>query len=240
MSSRRGIIPGVLLLIILQASSLGAAEWGKYYPDHLWRGARNSFDDPHWLFAAGAIAGLSAWDQEVRTACRQRILPEPLAKVGQYYGFGTSYLAGAVFILSDGFGSCSQNHQERLDSWQTFSEAYLLTIAGTGAIKLVTHRLRPDGSSHDSFPSGHASASACTAAHLGSRYGHRAGIPSTALALVTSLSRIHHDRHWFSDVLAGALLGGLVGNGFGQLRRAAGAPSRTADFHIQINIIFVF
>jgi membrane-associated phospholipid phosphatase len=219
MNSRRSVI---LLLFCAAASVSGplhAEDWGQNYPDHIRQGLSASFSDPRWIIAAGAVAGLSAWDADVRAAAANRLLPEPLAQVGTYYGYGVNYLAGSAVILTGGFGSLSLNRKARLDDWQTFSEAYAVTTAGTLLIKKFTHRLRPDSSSYDAFPSGHTSTSACVAAHLNRRYGTGAGIPAAALMVITGLSRLHHNRHWFSDVLAGALLGGLIGDGFGRLQR---------------------
>ncbi len=165
--------------------------------------------------------------------------PHRWRKRADYYGLGLNYLAGSSVILTDGFNSRSFSRKERLDAWQTFSEAYVVTVASTFALKKLTHRLRPDDSSFDAFPSGHTSTSACVAANLGRRFGPGVAIPAAALATITGLSRLHHNRHWLSDVLAGALLGGLVGDGFGRLQREA-APSRLAVQRWQIDLILIF
>lgn len=166
----------ILCLTLLLAATLHAAEWGSSWSDHLWRGSAAGLNNPHLLFAAGAIAGLSAWDRDIRMA-EPKLLPDALARFGKYYGFGTNYAAGSLFILTDGLGGWPTSRSERLDNWQTFSESYAVNMAATAALKLVTRRLRPDGSGRDSFPSGHTSASACVAAHLNRRYGAAAGLP---------------------------------------------------------------
>ncbi|HNY90666.1 MAG TPA: phosphatase PAP2 family protein [bacterium] len=227
-----------LCLLLLTAAPLPAAEWGGNYPDHIWQGTTAAFNNPRWLFAAGAVAGLSAWDRDLQAAHPQ-LMPAGLARFGKYYGFGTNYLAGSLFILTDGLGGWPMSRRERLDSWQSFSEAYAANMAATGFLKLATHRLRPDGSSRDSFPSGHASASACVAAHLQRRYGAAAGLPAAAAALITGASRLQHERHWLSDVLAGALLGGLIGDGFGQLERSSG-QNKQARTRWQVDLLLIF
>ena len=228
----------ILCLTLLLAATLHAAEWGSSWSDHLWRGSAAGLNNPHLLFAAGAIAGLSAWDRDIRMA-EPKLLPDALARFGKYYGFGTNYAAGSLFILTDGLGGWPTSRSERLDNWQTFSESYAVNMAATAALKLVTRRLRPDGSGRDSFPSGHTSASACVAAHLNRRYGAAAGLPAAAAALIAGASRLQHQRHWFSDVLAGALLGGLIGDGFGQLERTSDRSSPAA-MRWQFDLILIF
>ncbi len=213
------------------------ADWGRSYPDHLAQGLHCSFSQPRWLFAAGGIAGLGRFDVDVRNSCNGRILPEPLARLGKVYGFGSNYILGSVYILSDRFGAEEWRRQERLQEWQIFSESCIITGATTMIIKKITHRLRPDGSTRDSFPSGHSSTSFCVAAFMNQRYGPKTGAPAMALALVTAISRLHHDRHWLSDALAGALLGGLLGDGFARLEQEPAKKSYTSP-QWQINFVF--
>lgn len=78
------------------------------------------------------------------------------------------------------------------------------------ALKYSVSRIRPDGSSHDSFPSGHAARSFMAAAILHEEYGWRSpwfSFGGYAVASVTGITRILNDRHWTSDVIAGAVLG---------------------------------
>jgi membrane-associated phospholipid phosphatase len=78
------------------------------------------------------------------------------------------------------------------------------------AIKYVAQRTRPDGSSH-SFPSGHAASAFATASVLQSELGWKAGVPAYAAATWIAASRVQTDRHYLSDVIAGATLGILSG-----------------------------
>jgi len=67
-------------------------------------------------------------------------------------------------------------------------------------------------------------------------YGKNIGIPAFLMASVTGLQRIHKNKHWLSDVLAGALLGTLVGNGFGKLKK----DERSEQHPVVLNIAFQF
>jgi undecaprenyl-diphosphatase len=79
-------------------------------------------------------------------------------------------------------------------------------------IKYAFDRTRPDGSHHRNnagFPSSHAANAFAIVAVLAMRW-RRAGLVSVPFAAWIAYSRIYLDRHWFTDVLAGALLGALL------------------------------
>lgn len=103
----------------------------------------------------------------------------------------------------------------------TMLEAVLLTEGITAGLQLATRRTRPDGSGEDSFPSGHTSGPFALAAVAQSYYGAKVGVPAFALATLAGVVRLDSQRHFASDVLAGALLGTLIGFG-------------TAHFHQKI------
>ncbi|MEO8070617.1 MAG: phosphatase PAP2 family protein [Acidobacteriota bacterium] len=88
--------------------------------------------------------------------------------------------------------------------------AQLVAQGTTQAIKFAAHRVRPDGSNY-SFPSGHTAATFATATVLQSHYGWKAGAPAYVVASWVAASRVQTDRHYLSDVIAGATLGVLAG-----------------------------
>ena len=65
---------------------------------------------------------------------------------------------------------------------------------------------------YDSFPSGHAATAFSLATVVALQYRHRTwvGVLAYSLAAMASVSRVTEDRHWMSDVVAGAVLGHLV------------------------------
>lgn len=76
-------------------------------------------------------------------------------------------------------------------------------------LKRLTYRTRPDGErkrSNASFPSSHAANAFAVATVLARRW-RRATLPAFALAALVGWSRLYLDRHWLSDVAAGAALG---------------------------------
>lgn len=92
------------------------------------------------------------------------------------------------------------------------SDAFSVGImaATVNGIKYSVRRLRPDGSRYNSFPSGHTATAFMTATMLHKEYGWRSpwfSIGSYTVATVTGVSRILNNRHWMSDVVAGAAIG---------------------------------
>ena len=103
------------------------------------------------------------------------------------------------------------------ESFEVASEALLLTGGVTQALKLITGRHRPnDNSSKDAFPSGHVSLAAAGAtliareieARTGSRLGYWIFVP----VIYVAIDRVEGERHWASDVAAGAAIGMFLAN----------------------------
>lgn len=84
----------------------------------------------------------------------------------------------------------------------TYSLATTVGIVQAG--KFAVGRTRPNSSNTASFPSGHTAAAFSGAAFLQSRYGAKWGIPAYAAASFVGASRIHGNRHYADDVVAGA------------------------------------
>jgi membrane-associated phospholipid phosphatase len=119
--------------------------------------------------------------------------------------------------------------------WSTVRLA-LAALAGTNllveGLKRAVGRTRPDGEhkhSNSSFPSSHAANAFALAWVLGARW--RRGLPLyLALALLVAFSRMYLNRHFLSDVVAGAFIGLMCAWAAARwlpLRRR-GAESRTA------------
>jgi len=80
------------------------------------------------------------------------------------------------------------------------------------ALKHATHQLRPDNSTYNSFPSGHTTTAFVGAEMMNQEFGWRSPWYSVAgytLATGTAFLRIMNNRHWLSDVVAGAGIGML-------------------------------
>lgn len=86
-----------------------------------------------------------------------------------------------------------------------------LIMSGTVfSIKKISHEQRPDASDYYSFPSGHTAASFVGAEFLRQEYKDVSpwyGVAGYAMATTTAYLRMHNNKHWFSDVVAGAGIG---------------------------------
>ncbi len=93
------------------------------------------------------------------------------------------------------------------------SDALSVTLMATmvNGLKYTVRQPRPDGSGHNSFPSGHTATAFMTAAMLHKEYGLTRSpwysIGGYTAATVVGLSRLMNDRHWLPDVLTGAGIG---------------------------------
>jgi len=122
--------------------------------------------------------------------------------------FGLPLLGASAFVWGSGAVFDDRDTEE---TGQMLTEGLLLTYGITGVLKLASGRTRPDRSNTRSFPSGHASSTACAAVILWDSYGPGCGIPATAVAVFTALSRVTLGKHYPSDVIAGASIGAAAG-----------------------------
>lgn len=80
----------------------------------------------------------------------------------------------------------------------------------TYGMKVAIGRKRPSGVCC-AFPSGHASVTFASATVLQRHLGWKAAVPTYAIASYVAVSRLHENRHYLSDVVAGSALGLIVG-----------------------------
>ncbi len=125
---------------------------------------------------------------------------------GNFLGNGGVHLAGALSLYMAG----KVFHRRGLAALGSDLTSGLV-IAGTisTGLKLATQRTRPDGAPY-SFPSGHATMAFTTAGVIADRYGVIPGIIAESGAAYVGLSRLQENKHYISDVVAGAALGNLI------------------------------
>lgn len=88
--------------------------------------------------------------------------------------------------------------------------AYILMGLTVNSLKTVTKVERPDGSSRNSFPSGHTATAFMGAELLRREYWDVSpwiGVTGYAVAAGTGFFRMYNNRHWLTDVIAGAGIG---------------------------------
>jgi hypothetical protein len=97
-----------------------------------------------------------------------------------------------------------------LDKTVILGTSTLLLYSSVNIIKNNTNIRRPSGKSQSSFPSGHTAISFMAAEFLHQEYGQVSlwyTIAGYSMATATGFLRMYNDKHWFSDVLAGAGIG---------------------------------
>jgi len=137
---------------------------------------------------------------------RSHLIPHFHTKIDDYLQF--SPLAVAYGL--DAIGLHSKTDIINRSVILIKGEAMALTT--TTLLKYATHTLRPDGSSYNSFPSGHTTQAFAAATFLNEEYKDRyPWMPYASYTLASSvgLLRVANNRHYISDVLVGAGIGYL-------------------------------
>ena len=121
------------------------------------------------------------------------------------------YLQYAPLVAQFGVKACGVKGRSswgRMVVSDVFSSAIMAGVVNT--LKYTIKERRPDGSTNNSFPSGHTATAFMTATMLTKEYGYKShwvGISSYTLATITGLMRVANNRHWLSDVMTGAGIG---------------------------------
>lgn len=103
-----------------------------------------------------------------------------------------------------------QGKHTALESAVILATAYSLMGITVNSVKYTVKELRPDGSSRNSFPSGHTATAFMGATFLWLEYRDVSpwiGGCGFAAATATGFFRMYNNRHWLTDVLAGAGIG---------------------------------
>jgi PAP2 superfamily len=90
-------------------------------------------------------------------------------------------------------------------------ESIAVSEAMVQPLKYITQRERPDHSSKNSFPSGHAADTFAFATALERHLGWKGAVPAYVFASYVAVSRVSTNRHWLSDAVFGASVGIIAG-----------------------------
>ena len=180
-----------------------------------------------WLKAGGVIlisGALYLADEEIRDFIQNNQSEELHAAADVARQFGEiSYLLPASGLTA--LAGYAFHDPKTADTGFLALKAILIAGATTRSLQLLTQRQRPfkeqgselwNGSGikwgRDSFPSGHSTVAWTLASVLSYQYSDQSWLPPVvySLAALTSLSRVYEDKHWSSDVFAGAVVGMLA------------------------------
>jgi len=116
---------------------------------------------------------------------------------------------GAIMLAIKAAGVDGRSDWKRMLTADVISTAIMAAVVN--ATKYTVLRERPDGSSRNSYPSGHTATAFMCAQMLHREYGETISpwisVCGYGIAATTAFFRVEADRHWCSDILAGASIG---------------------------------
>jgi len=214
-------------------------------------GAPLHWTGEQWVIAGGAAAGLvlvSAFaDVAVRdhTQSHQSAALDDLTRIVEPFGSKYSLaVLGAYGIVGFAF----HDAEARDTAIDGLIASGLASGIITPTLKAVIGRTRPNATTDPldfhpfsgsdlAFPSGHAT-QAFVVASVISAHSDQLWVSATAytLAGLVGFARVYHNAHWTSDVVAGALIGTLVGRSVVALNKRI----RSGDHTVRIVFAPIF
>lgn len=161
---------------------------------------------PAVLITYGAIGLGSDFLQSVNSEIREEV-KENIDSKFTIDDF-SQYLPAASIYGLDALGIKGKNNFR--DKTIILATSYLIMGIIVESLKKITKVERPDGSSFNSFPSGHTATAFMGAELMYQEYKDVSpwyGIAGYAVAAGTGVFRMYNNRHWLTDVVAGAGIG---------------------------------
>jgi membrane-associated phospholipid phosphatase len=154
------------------------------------------------LFFAGSA--LTWKERESVRDARNRYIPNFSNNIDDYM----QYMPTAGVLALNLAGKKGLNRLSRAAvNWGTGMLIMGITV---NSVKYLSGVMRPDNTSANSFPSGHTATAFMNASFLNKEFGCRSaayGIAGYAMSTFTGVERALNNRHWISDILAGAGIG---------------------------------
>ena len=162
------------------------------------------------ILAAGAVGALYAYEEEDPVATKRALEDSPLdgfLETGNAYGSGWG--VGGLGVATLSYGVLAGDQRARHIGGDLVV-SFVATTAIVGGLKHAIDRKRPNGGAY-SFPSGHTAGAFSSVPVIWNHLGAEAGVSFSVLATMTGLARMEENKHFLSDVVAGAALGIVVG-----------------------------
>jgi membrane-associated phospholipid phosphatase len=184
----------------------------KQFPQNLGRNFLSLFSKKNIapLLIGGAASGIVApFDREIQDHVAVKGESSNAGKIGGVLGGAAVVVPAVTGLLIAG----SRSKNDRFHSFTySLAQAAVLNEGLVQGFKYSVGRTRPDGSDNRSFPSGHAANAFMAATVVQRYYGTKAGIIGYTAAAFIAYSRCRENKHWASDITAGATLGYIVGS----------------------------
>jgi membrane-associated phospholipid phosphatase len=181
-----------------------------------------------WYYVGGTFAGIGVGLTVDRSMRREVVSTQFSSTQTDILVWGSRYgellysqlFAGGVYVTG-----LALDHDDIRVTGRLLAQSLLYSGAFTMAVRFLIGRARPSGTDDpfifkgfqksnevQSFPSGHTTVAFGLSSVLADRIGHPvATVLLYSMATLTAISRIGLNRHWVSDVVAGAVIGTSAG-----------------------------
>lgn len=202
------------------------------YAKIIWSDTKETATEPfHWdaddwrkagLIGGGLLLTGAFLDKPIRDAAQRNRSSSSDRFFKDIEKFGTKQYGLPVLAGFYAYGEIADDYNAKTTALDGLSASIISSLV-TSAIKGAVGRTRPNaglGPHHFSpfqgdysFPSGHATGAFAFASVIAAHYDN-VWVDTTAytIASLVGVARIHLDAHWTSDVVAGGLIGGLIGH----------------------------
>lgn len=197
----------LVALYLFSAHSASAEKMDTLYHSKDYKFQYKALIVPTLLITYGLIGiesdAIKGYNAEIKEDVRDIDDKFTLDDASQYLPFLSVYALNGLGVKGN------NNFRDRTFILAT---SYLLMGSTVAILKNTTHVMRPDGSSDNSFPSGHTATAFMGAEFLYQEYKDVSvwyGVAGYTVAAATGFFRMYNDRHWLTDVAAGAGIGML-------------------------------
>jgi len=168
----------------------------------------SSIENLSWAAAGAGLASAARPLDKTANADLSGPFLDKFFKPGAILGQSYTLLpvAATIYAVGRAKGNPRMSHMGS-DLIQSIVLAELMTQS----LKHAVGRERPDGSGPTSFPSGHAADTMAFATALERHFNWKYYLPAYVGASYVAISRLHDNRHYLSDVMAGMAVGIIAG-----------------------------
>ena len=186
-----------------------------------WHWDRDDWRD-FGLIGGGLILTGAFLDKPIRNAAQRNRSSSSDNFFNDVEKFGTKQYGLPVLAGFYIYGEFADDYNAKTTALDGLSASVISSVLAS-TIKGIVGRARPNtglgphhfnpGGGDYSFPSGHANGALAFASVIAAHYDD-VWVDTTAytIASLVGVARIHLDAHWTSDVIAGGLIGGLIGH----------------------------